>query len=125
MMHDVVLAVRIHVGQQDIVGEPGSFEIVELQVVGQQSVRRIVREHGEPELTRADNRDRKEESDRVRPPYEHRHRGEDHHPRVEDQPCAAQVGLLLERYQFFGSENVASGEHAILQSSIGGSIRAD
>src|SRR5579885_2301899 len=50
MMQDVILAVRVQIDEQQIVGEPGAFEVVEADVVGEQAVRRIVRENRKPEL---------------------------------------------------------------------------
>src|SRR5262249_44816043 len=87
-------------------------------------MRRLVREDRQPELPRADYCDREHKGERVWPPNEHRHRSDNHRPRMEDHPCAAQVGLALECNQLLGGENVSGGEHAILRSSAFGSIRA-
>src|SRR5262249_33624684 len=100
------------------------LQIIEPQAVGQQAMRRLVRKDRQSKLPRTDYGNGEHKGERGWPPYEHRHRAKYHPPGAENHPPAAQVGLALEGDQFVGSENVAGGEHAILQSSSGGSIRA-
>ncbi len=115
---DVVGPVRVHVAEQRVVRQPGAGKIVQLHVAEQQAVRRVMRENREPELTRADYQGRGDEGQRIRPPYEQRHRAEDHRPRVKNHPRRAPLRFALEHQQFFVGENATRLEHDILQSSV-------
>src|SRR5262249_27892348 len=79
-MHHRVLAVRVHSAEQKVVGEPGALQIIEPQAVGQQAMRRLVREDRQSKLPRADYCNGEHKGERAWPPYEHGHRAKYHPP---------------------------------------------
>ena len=72
VVHEVVAAIGAHVRQDRRAAEPATGELVQPAAAEQRVVRSLVHEDREPELPRSDDRDGKEEGERVRPPGEER-----------------------------------------------------
>ena len=84
MMLEMVGTVRERIGHDRISEEPLADEIIELGIFEEEFVRAVVHEDGEAELAGADDRERKDEGDRIGPADERRDGEGDHAPGMKD-----------------------------------------
>ena len=92
MMQVVSAAIAREVGADRVGAEPACDPVVHARAGRQPPVRPLVHQDREPELPGADQRNGQDQRDGGGPGDVESHRADDHGPRVQHEPCAAQAG---------------------------------